>query len=162
MIKLSNEYKNIQQQSQTSRLFNCNNESTNNTLINNINKCDNGQTYNFIKSLLNRVTVDTETVTKIFESKCKVVAQLRVSRMTAQTMVNASHAENDELMIEKLGCCYTLYLGIENFVNTYPTPLNKNNDESQSILWDLLDLCENGKYFSTSMFAKIDCMIEKC
>ena len=169
LLQLSNDYKVIRQ------------ESHNGLFVNKgcvgINDSENKDSYTFIKSLLDRITMDAETATKLFESQAKLVALFQIQGKDIRSEAKKAKSMGDEKILHDLSKHYKLYLGIEDFQYTYPNPsqlenVNVDDDkdkkenseqtqEPQSILFELWRLCENGRHLSAATFESIDDVVGK-
>ena len=126
-----------------------------------------GYSYNYIKSLLDSVTLDGKTATKLFESQFELVADFQINSNSRSNTINIVQRQHGEKLVANICQHHTLFIGIKNFKDSYPRENSKDigksndNNTTSSILSDLWDLAEKGKYCSASTFEKISDLIEK-
>ena len=172
LLQLSNEYKTFMDQSKN-KLF-----SGIISFGNLEDKIQSKNSYHYINTLLERVKLDGETATKLFESQFEVIADFQLdSREKAHLVQKFGAVNEDKDLWQEVSHHYTLSIGIKNFAYTYPNDdgdnkenkenseesdsNSKNKKKSKSILHRLWPLCENGRYLTSTTFEKIDKMIEK-
>ena len=148
LTKLIDEYENVVKESQ-SDFFGYQKLSARN---------ENAHPTKFIRSLLKSVELDPIAATKIFESKFSMFA----------TYQRGERKHGDNSNLDELSDEYIIYMGLSSFVETrdgydYGLAGSSNQyqhyQEHQSILWDLWELCERGKYLSALTFKHIDDMM---
>ena len=142
--QLSNEYKQARQECENS-LFRKKQSDGNNY---------NDYSYDYIKSLLNKVELDAKTATQLFESQFQLKTKVRFE--SNDRFPNGIPKESLATFVSNLSQHYVLEIEIENFDKT-----KGNENDTPSILNDLWGLCDTGTYLSAGTFEKLDSMVEK-
>ena len=185
LIKLSDHYKSLIDQSNKELFVHVMSWKK----VRNSSKTDPNYVYNFITSLLNNLSLDSQRATALFETQFSPVTYCSVDNTCKEKakMIDMLKSRSSvQGVLDNLSKCYILYIGILDFKDTYPTidqmmknknrnhnNVNDNNnhicvDEKEnssqqfaprSILCDLWKLCENGRYLSEDAFLAIDDMI---
>ena len=147
LLQLSDEYKTIMQESDSGLFYKLVNHSSGD------DKWNGG--YNFIKSLMNRIELDAQTATRLFEKHFKIVTKYQILASKKAAAMAQLQSMTDEKVLDAVSQQYILHIGIEGFDEIL------DDSDTDTILTDLWDKCAGGRYLSASSFEQIDDMIGK-
>ena len=150
LSQLADEYKTITKESQTTLFFDdidIKFSSSTQMMFNSRNRRNkNGiRSYNFIRSILDRLKLDQGAATKLFERHFNIVSKFQLNSKGKALPKQVSSIGN-------LGDYYSLHIEIEGFKETYQT----DESDQRSILLELWGLCHGWQYLTASAFEKID------